>query len=258
MKIQLLPSSFESNGCSSPRQHLTTFVVDDRVSIDAGSLGFAVNDVQRRQVRDVVLTHAHLDHIAGLPLFIDDLFSELREPVRIHAAASVIEVLERDIFNWSIYPRFSELFNSFGPVMEYHTLMPGETAEIAHLRLKPLEVNHKVPSTGFLISDGRSTVALSGDTSEMDQFWSEIGGMDDLSALFVECAFPDELEELAETSFHMTPRRLERELQKFSVPGCPVYAVNLKPRFREETIRQLNAISFDRLEVLQVGRVYEF
>ena len=35
----------------------------------------AASSVQQSAIRDVVLTHAHLDHIAGLPLFIDDLFS---------------------------------------------------------------------------------------------------------------------------------------------------------------------------------------
>ncbi len=75
MKLQLLPGTFDENGMASPRQHLSCFVVDDCVAIDAGSLAMAASTVQRKQIRDVVLTHAHLDHIAGLPLFIDDLFA---------------------------------------------------------------------------------------------------------------------------------------------------------------------------------------
>ena len=68
MKLQLLPSTFDENGRASPRQHLTCFVIDDCVAIDAGSLAMSVNPVQRKNIRDIVLTHAHLDHIAGLPL----------------------------------------------------------------------------------------------------------------------------------------------------------------------------------------------
>ena len=100
MKIQLLPSTFDENGCASARQHLACFVVDDCVAIDAGSLAMAASSAQKKQIRDVILTHAHLDHIAGLPLFIDDLFASLIEPVRVFATAEVIEVIERDIFNW--------------------------------------------------------------------------------------------------------------------------------------------------------------
>ncbi|MEP7212068.1 MAG: 3',5'-cyclic-nucleotide phosphodiesterase [Acidobacteriota bacterium] len=258
MKFQLLPSTFDDNGCSSPRQHLTSFVIDDRVAIDAGSLGFAVNDIQRRQIRDVVLTHAHLDHIAGLPLFIDDLFSELDAPVRIHASEKVIEVLERDVFNWSVYPRFSELSNSNGAVMEYRPLSRNVDSHIAHLKITPLDVNHNVPSTGFVISDSVSTVVMTGDTAEMAGFWDVVNAIDDLKAILVECAFPDELEELANSSFHMTPTRLKRELEKFSNLSCPVYAINLKPRYRERTIAQLEALKIDRLEIFKVGAAYEF
>jgi cAMP phosphodiesterase len=258
VKLQLLPSTFEDNGCASPRQHLTSFIVDDRVSIDAGSLGFAASELQRQQIRDVVLTHAHLDHIAGLPLFIDDLFSELERPVRIHASESVIEVLERDVFNWSVYPRFSELSNAFGAVMEYRALKPGVTSKVADLEITPIEVNHRVPSTGFVISDGAAKIALTGDTAELGGFWDEVNSIPDLNGLLVECAFPDELEELSHSSFHMTPKRLRLELEKFRDPSCPIFVINLKPRFRERTITQLESLGIDRLEILKVGAVYEF
>src|SRR5690606_25099125 len=130
----------------------------------------AASPQQRENIRDVVLTHAHLDHIAGLPLYIDDLFATLTEPVRIHASAEVIEVLERDIFNWSVYPRFSDLQNANGPVMEYVEFKLTEPFRVKHLTVTPVAVNHKVPATGFLISDGTSTIALTGDTAVAEGF----------------------------------------------------------------------------------------
>src|SRR6478672_5501039 len=116
MKVQLLPSTIDENGKASARQHLMSIIIDDCVAIDAGSLAFSCSEQQRRDVRDIVLTHTHLDHIAGLPLYIDDLFASLTEPIRVHATAEMIEILERDIFNWQVYPRFSELSNDHGPV----------------------------------------------------------------------------------------------------------------------------------------------
>src|SRR3954464_8961290 len=130
MKLQLLPSTFEEDGRASARQHLACFVVDDLVAIDAGSLAMATTSVQKKQIRDVVLTHAHLDHIAGLPLFIDDLFATLTAPIRIHACHGVIEALESHIFNWSVYPRFSELANSNGAVIEYRPLVDGVESQL--------------------------------------------------------------------------------------------------------------------------------
>ena len=126
MKIQLLHSTFDAQGRPSPEQRLTCFLIDGRVTVDAGSIALALTDAQRETVRDIIVTHPHMDHIATLPIFIDDLFATLTEPIRVHATPEVIAMLERDIFNWTVYPRFSELSNEHGRVMEYLPFNTGE------------------------------------------------------------------------------------------------------------------------------------
>ena len=258
MKLQLLPSTFDENEMASPRQHLSCFVVDDCVAIDAGSLATAASAAQKKQIRDVVLTHAHLDHIAGLPLFIDDLFSGLDAPVCVHAAPEIIETLERDIFNWEIYPRFSELENAVGAVMTYQPFAIGEEFSVKHLRLKAVRVNHKVSSVGFIVSDKRIKFAVSGDTTETDEFWSILNAEANLSALLVECALPNELEELARVSHHLTPRILKKELEKFNRQECSIYVINIKPTYRDEVVRQIGELEIENLQILEVGQIYEW
>ncbi len=257
MKLQLLPSTFEENGRASLRQHLSCFVVDDLVAIDAGSLAMAATAIQKEQIRDVILTHAHLDHIAGLPLYIDDLFATLTRPIRVYATKEVIEILERDIFNWSVYPRFSELENDNGRVMNYFPFETGNEFSVKHLRVKAVEVNHKVPTVGFVVSDGDSTFALSSDTAEAAGFWEVVSEEKKLSAVLVECAFPNELSELAAVSFHLTPQNLRKELEKISNLTCPVYVVNIKPMYRDAIVRQLEELRIENLQILEVGKVYE-
>ena len=215
-----------------------------------------VNQLQREQIRDVVLTHAHLDHIAGLPMFVDDLFATTTEPVRIFATPEVIEVLERDIFNWSVYPRFRELSNEHGPVMEYREFQPGGSFKVGHLDFRAVPVNHKVPSFGFLVSNGASSIALTGDTAETSDFWRMVCGVKNLEAILVECAFPDELEGLARSSHHFTPSRLAAELEKCRA-DVPVFVVNIKPMYRDQVVEELKRIRRP-LEVLVPGRVYEW
>jgi cAMP phosphodiesterase len=258
MKLQLLPSTFDENGQASARQHLSCFVVDDLVAIDAGSLAMATSFEQKKQIRDVILTHAHLDHIAGLPLFIDDLFATLRRPVCVHATAEVIEVLERDIFNWSVYPRFSELENDNGKVMHYSPFEVGREFTVKHLRVKAVEVNHKVPCVGFVISDGKATFALTSDTAEAGGFWEALNSEGDLSAVLVECAFPNELEELAHISYHLTPKNLKTELEKVAERDFPVYVINIKPMYRDEIVAQIKALEIENLHILEVGKIYEW
>lgn len=258
MKFQLLPSTFDDNGAASPRQHLACFVVDDCVAFDAGSLAMSCTDGQRASIRDVVLTHAHLDHIAGLPLFIDDLYATLAEPVKVHAMSEVIDVLERDIFNWSVYPRFSELRNSNGQVMIYQPFSLGREFSVKHLRVMAVAVNHRVPASGFIISDKTSSVAMSGDTSEMDEFWTVVNNQPTLSALMIECAFPNELQDLAELSHHLTPKTLAAEMEKFELPDCPVFIINVKPNYREQVIAQLLELKLERVSIMEVGRIYDW
>jgi len=258
MKLRLLPSTIDGSGLVSKLQHFACFVIDGCVAFDAGSLASSVNEDERDNIRDVVLTHAHLDHIAGLPLFIDDLFQTLTEPVRVHAEGSVIDALEEHIFNWSVYPRFSELTNRFGRVIEYREFNQGEQFDVRHLKVRAAAVNHKVPTSGFIISDASATIAITGDTAEMDDFWNEVNSVERLAGLFIECALPNELLELASVSHHLTPEKLARELTKFERNDAPIYVINIKPAYREAVVSQIDSFGIGRIEILEAGRMYKF
>jgi len=258
MKVQLLPSTFDEDGRASARQHLMSIVIDDCVAIDAGSLAFACSDLQRREVRDIVLTHTHLDHIAGLPLFIDDLFATLTEPIRIHATREVIETLERDIFNWSVYPRFSELMNKRGRVVEYQEFTQGNTFSARHLTFQSVEVNHRVPSSGYVVSDGRVSVGITGDTAETDDIWTAFNEVANLQAILIECAFPNEMSDLATVSHHLTPLKLDHELRKLKITDCEVYVMNLKPMYRETILKQVAQLKSRQVKILEIGKTYDW
>lgn len=257
MRVQLLPSTIDADGRASVRQHLLTMVIDDVVAIDAGCLAMSCSDTQRRQIRDVIITHTHLDHIAGLPLFIDDLFSTLTEPITVHATKEMVETLERDIFNWSIYPRFSELTNDHGRVIAYNEFVRGSRFQVKHLAVQSIAVNHKVSATGFVISDGKSSVAITGDTAGTEDIWRACNAAPNLRAVLVECAFPNELSELAEASFHLTPATLEQELAKLHGRDFPVYIINLKPMFREKVVEQIAALGLEDVRILELQKIYD-
>ena len=254
----MLPSTIDEDGRASARQHLMSIIIDDRVAVDAGSLAFSCSDLQRNQVRDIILTHTHLDHIAGLPLFIDDLFATLTEPIRVHATREVIETLERDIFNWAVYPRFSELMNKSGRVVEYHEFKQGNKFSAQHLTVTSVGVNHKVAASGYVISDGKVSIGITGDTAETDDIWDLFNTFADMKAVLVECAFPNEMSDLAAVSNHLTPQKLARELEKFSNPECEVYVINLKPMYRETIVKEIGQLNTRRISILDVGKVYDW
>ncbi|CAN5876012.1 hypothetical protein BH18ACI4_BH18ACI4_04500 [soil metagenome] len=256
MKIQLLPSTFNGQGHATLEQRLTCYLIDDCVAVDAGSIAIALTPEQRGKVRDIIVTHPHMDHIASLPIFIDDLYPTLEEPIRIHATAEVIALLERDIFNWNIYPRFSELRNDFGPVMQYVDIPERKEFKLAHLTVIALPVNHIVPTVGLIVSDGRSTVAFSSDTAETEEFWETVNRLPRLDALLIEASFPNSMARLAEVSRHFTPASLSQELNKLHHNGLDILAVHLKPAYRELIIEQLGALNLPNLNVMEPSRTY--
>jgi ribonuclease BN (tRNA processing enzyme) len=258
LKIQLLPSTFDQQGHANQEQRLTCYVVDDCVAIDAGSIAIATSEDQRNTVRDIVVTHPHMDHIASLPIYIDDLFGFLKTPIRIHATQEVVELLERDVFNWTVYPRFSELRNEYGPVMEYIPFVPGTEFKVAHLRMTAVNVNHIVPTVGLIVTDGKSTVAFSSDTAETDEFWKLVNKTPRIDALLIEASFPNAMAKLAEDSRHFTPESLRQELRKLTHNGLDIVTVHLKPAYRQRVIDELMALGIPKLGVMEAGRVYEW
>ena len=258
MNIQLLPSTFDEHGHATPEQRLTCFLIDETVAVDAGSIALALSAEQREKVRDIIITHPHMDHIASLPIFIDDLYPTLERPIRVYATQVVIDLLERDIFNWNVYPRFSELKNDFGPVMEYVPVPEGEEFQVAHLKVTVVPVNHIVPTVGLLVSDGRSTVAFSSDTAETNEFWNLINSAPSVDALLIETSFPDSMAQLAEVSRHFTPASLGRELGKLNHNGLDILAVHIKPAYRDTIIAELKALNIPGLGIMEPGKTYSW
>jgi cAMP phosphodiesterase len=256
VRIQLLPSTFDAQGVATLEQRLTCFLIDDCVAVDAGSIAIALTNEQRSKVKDVIVTHPHLDHIASLPIFIDDVYNTLKEPMRVHATEEVISLLERDVFNWNVYPRFSDLKNDYGPVMEYVPIPTGKPFSVAHLTVVAVPVNHIVPAIGLIVSDGQKSVAFSSDTAETEEFWKIVNEMKELDALLIEASFPDRMAQLAEVSRHFTPASLGQELKKLTHNGLDIMAVHLKATYRDEIIEELKALNIPKLSVMEPGKVY--
>lgn len=258
MKIQLLPSTFDGRGGASPEQRLTCYLIDDRVAVDAGSLALGLTAPQRGAVRDVVITHAHMDHVATLPIFVDDLFSSLTEPVRVHGVEEIINLLERDVFNWSIYPRFFDLDNGRTRVLEYVPIRAGEEFAVAHLRMTAVYVNHTVPTVGLIVSDGAATVVFTSDTGATDELWEVANRRPKVDAILIEASLPDEMAQLARVSGHLTPATLAEEVCKLRHKDFDVLAVHIKPNHRAEVTRQLAALAHPRVSVMEPGREYSW
>jgi ribonuclease BN (tRNA processing enzyme) len=205
-------------GCSGgvgPGLRTTSLLVDDEILIDAGTgVGDLTLDQQAR-IRQIFLTHSHLDHVCGLAFMADNLFDLIDRPVQVRATAETLSAIKEHIFNWKIWPDFSTLPNEKNPILAFSTIQPGQSMEFGeHCKLTAFKVVHTVPAVGYALESGHGTFVFSGDTYASDNLWSFLNSLPRLDKLMIEIAFPNEADELAEASKHFTPVLLGRELRK--------------------------------------------
>jgi len=256
MRVRLLPSNLSDPGRLQP---LTTFLLDGTVAIDGGSLGYALNTQDQLRVREIVITHSHNDHIASLPIFVAEVFPFLSQPVVVHGTHEVIESLRAHVFNDAIWPDFHTipLTHGDGPGLRYVEIEAGVPFDLHGMRMTPIAVNHVVPTVALAVEGRGATVLFTSDTYHTEEVWRAANRLDRLDAVFVDVSYPNEMEELAAASKHLTPQGLNLELAKLT-RRAPVYAYHLKPQFRERVIAQLVGLGRPDVAVAEIGRDYVF
>ncbi|MEK7724584.1 MAG: hypothetical protein AAB336_09575, partial [Acidobacteriota bacterium] len=50
---------------------------------------------------------------------------------------------------------------------------------------------------------------------------------------------------------------IEKELEKFS-QTCPIYVVNIKPMYRDKIVDEIKSLNNPQINILEVGKSYEF
>ena len=256
LHVRLLPTSL---GDRSQTQSLTSFLVNETIAIDAGSLGFSLTGPQLARVGHVILTHAHLDHVAGLPMAIAEVFPHLTRPMRVYATADVLKAVQDHLLNGVIWPDFSriKMLGSNNMALEFVPIEPRIPFEIDGVRFTPIPVNHEVPTIGLVAQAADATVVFTSDTCRTDDIWAAASTHPNLRAVFVDCSFPDEMEQLAIQSGHLTPRLVATETAKLTRPA-KIICVHIKPDTRDKVLAQLAAHHAHHIAPVKIGKTYQF
>lgn len=213
----------------------SAMLIDNDVLIDAGT-GIGDLDLSDLDsIRHVFLTHAHLDHIAGLPMLADRVFDENFEtPLTVYAREETLRAVQEHLFNGVIWPDFALLPTPQNPMLRYHVCSPGDTVTIDHRDFFAVDVMHSVPSLGFTVQNSGGAFAVSGDTKTNETLWPVLNACDDLRVLVIEVSFPDEMQDLATDSGHYTPRTLTDDLRRLRHEP-EIWLTGMKPG-EEDTI----------------------
>ncbi len=237
MKLTVLGCS---GGIGGVQARTTSFLVDDDVLIDCGTGVGDLPFAALRKIDHVFLTHAHLDHIASLPLLIDAVCNLRSMPLTVHATPETIRILRSHVFNWLVWPDFSSIPDRHHPFMRFQPMKVNETMRLGTRSITALPAQHTVPTVAYCLDSGEGKLVFSGDTAYCADLIAAIDALADLRHLIIESAFADEHQGLALASRHMCSGMLLEFLGALKVRP-QVHITHLKPGIENCIMAQIEA-----------------
>lgn len=169
------------------------------------TLGIEI-EILQNHIKGYLISHAHLDHIAGLVLN-----STADKKKSIFGIDSTINFMRDHIFNWQIWPNFGSegkkpILNQY----QYQRVKLNKKLSIPNtdLMVEAFLLNHNCcPSTAFLIEASGDYILYFGDTApdslstkkHMRTIWKRISPLihqNKLKGIFLECSYGQEETEL--------------------------------------------------------------
>jgi cAMP phosphodiesterase len=271
----------------SDESNLSSYMIaaagtDAYVCLDAGTLHTGIEkaiankifrknaaDVLRQNIKGYLISHGHLDHLAGLVLNSPDDTSK-----NIYGMNYVINVLKDKYFSWQSWANFAD--DGEKPTLKkYHYVVLDSAKEIPLAQTNmlvtafPLSHGNPYESTAFLIRSGENYLLYLGDTGpdeieksdKLHVLWGNIAPLikaKKLKAIFIECSFPSSQKD-AQLFGHLTPKWLMKEMGMLgrlagmeSMKDLKIVITHIKPVGNNEAIikQEIKAANTLGLKVL--------
>jgi 3',5'-cyclic-nucleotide phosphodiesterase len=221
--------------------YLVSAAADNQfICLDAGTINYGLQKViknkflkiadaekaQQLLIKDYFISHAHLDHTAGLILT-----SPNDNAKNIYGFESVLSILKNNYFTWKSWANFGSEGDK--PILNkytYTSLTPNKEIQANNTRLyvTPYILSHVNPyeSSAFLVRNKTKYLLYLGDTGadtvekskQLENLWKEVAPLiqkGDLTAIMIEVSFSNKVSEKSLFG-HLTPKLLMAELTKLN------------------------------------------
>jgi ribonuclease BN (tRNA processing enzyme) len=250
MKINVIGCS----GAEFPGHNAPAFLLDEELLFDAGSLTSTLNEKEQLKIRNIFITHAHLDHIRSIPFLADNIVvGKKHNKITLFSISPVIKTIKKHLFNSAVWPDFTIIPNPGDAILNLVALRAAEPIIVDGYTITPYKVNHTVPAVGYLVENIQGKrFFYTGDTGPTPGTWKKMKSKK-LDCLIIDVSFPNSMRELAIKTGHLTPELLKDELATINPGPGHVYITHPKPQYLNTIKKQLAALRMKNLTMLKDG-----
>ena len=245
-----------SAGAEYPGYNPPAFLVDGRILLDGGTIGSQLDESQQWNIKSILITHSHLDHIKGIPFLADNIIiKNKKHSITLYGIRETLQSLRQNLLNDKLWPDFTKISAAIDPVIKMKSIGAGRYFSIDGYSVKAYRVNHTVAAVGYVLKDRRGhTLLYTGDTGPTDRIWKT---REKINAVIAEVSFPNRMEQLALKTGHLTAKLLCAELGKMrSAPGR-ILITHPKPQYMSQISREVREAGRGAFEILKDGKTYE-
>lgn len=237
------------HGGVSPGYRATSYLIDGKLLLDAGSVASGIQIDEQVLIDNILVSHSHLDHISDLAFLADNCFGLKGRPFEIWTDKSVRESIMKHLLNDEIWPDFTKLPTKKDPTLHFNDTSSEKSFMLADHKITPVKVNHPAGGHGFIIEKNNKTVIFTQDTGPTDRIWELAKDIKNLKAIFTEVSFPNSLQQVADDSFHHTPKSIAVEIGKMP-EDVPVFLGHLKPNYQKQLFKEVDDLGLERVSLL--------
>ena len=230
-----------THNAESKNTRLVSFLIDDVLAVDAGSLVSELTFPEQRKIKAILLSHGHYDHIRAVPAF---AFNNSDRTTKVIATPKTLEILSSHLIDGVVYPEFtSDASFLQKATIKLILLEPFKPQNIEGYEVIAVPVPHPLDSVGFEItsSDGK-TLFYTGDTGPgLSSIWGNISPQ----LIIADVTWPNSLSTAAGDAGHLCPKTLEKELAEFRrLKGYfpRVVIIHLSPQHEPEIEREVREV----------------
>lgn len=235
------------------------FLINGSVMLDAGSICSPLTLEEQRGIQGIYITHSHLDHIKDIFFLANNLLEEKGRTIKVCSAAAILESVKRHFVNGIICPDFTSIPPGDGHILAFETIEEGVFYPVSEgISVRAEKVDHSVAAIGYIVRCDHGHIVYTGDTGPTEHIWQVSNTLGNLLAVFIECSFSNEQQELATLSGHLTPQTMAQELQKLKDKDYPVFIFHMKPQYLQTIEKEIHALGDERITILAQGEKLDF